>query len=120
MNVEIRTEAAQFLEKEYINGIFVAVETREGWPLLTVETDVNGSSKSANERGPSLVGSLGLPCQYKKFLPCLGCSSRPRPSKIFFPSSYIPSSLSQTGQAVVQGRLSVSKCLCCGPIFYWS
>jgi hypothetical protein len=26
MNVEIRTEAVQFLEKEYINGIFVAVQ----------------------------------------------------------------------------------------------
>ncbi len=25
MNVEIRTEAAQFPEKEYMNGIFVAV-----------------------------------------------------------------------------------------------
>jgi hypothetical protein len=25
MNVEIGTEVAQFLEKEYINGIFVAV-----------------------------------------------------------------------------------------------
>ncbi len=25
MNVEIRTEAAQFAEKEYINGIFIAV-----------------------------------------------------------------------------------------------
>jgi hypothetical protein len=35
-------------------------ETREGWPLLTVETEVNGDLKSANERGPSLVGSLGL------------------------------------------------------------
>jgi hypothetical protein len=31
-------------------------ETREGWPLLTVETEVNRDSKSANERGPSLVG----------------------------------------------------------------
>ncbi len=28
-------------------------ETREGWPLLTVETEVNGDSKSTNERGPS-------------------------------------------------------------------
>jgi hypothetical protein len=27
MNVEIGTEAAQFAEKEYINGIFVAVHT---------------------------------------------------------------------------------------------
>jgi hypothetical protein len=26
-------------------------ETREGWPLLTVETEVNGDSKSSNERG---------------------------------------------------------------------
>ncbi len=37
-------------------------ETREGWPLLTVETEVNGDSKSANERDPSMVGSLGLSC----------------------------------------------------------
>jgi hypothetical protein len=29
MNVEIGTEAAQFLEKEYINGIFVAVQAHE-------------------------------------------------------------------------------------------
>ncbi len=27
-----------------------------GWALLTVETEVNGDSKSTNERGPSLVG----------------------------------------------------------------
>jgi hypothetical protein len=32
-------------------------ETREGWPLLTVETEVNGDSQSTNERGiPWLVG----------------------------------------------------------------
>ncbi len=51
-------------------------ETREGWPLLTVETWVNGDSKSTNERNPSLVGSLVLSCRYKRFLFCLGCSSR--------------------------------------------
>ncbi len=33
-------------------------ETREGQPLLTVETEATGDSKSTNERGPSLVGSL--------------------------------------------------------------
>jgi hypothetical protein len=33
-------------------------ETREGWPLLTVETEVNGDSKRTNKRGPSLVASL--------------------------------------------------------------
>ncbi len=31
-------------------------EPREGWPLLIVETEVNGDSKSTNERGSSLVG----------------------------------------------------------------
>ncbi len=32
-------------------------EAREGWPLLTLETEVHGDSKSANEGGSSLVGS---------------------------------------------------------------
>ncbi len=33
MNVEIGTEAAQFLDKEYVNGIFVAVQvgTQPSW-----------------------------------------------------------------------------------------
>ncbi len=35
MNAEIGTEAAQFPEKEYINGIFVAVHLcREGFFIL--------------------------------------------------------------------------------------
>ncbi len=42
-------------------------ETREGWPLLTVETEVNGDSKSTNERGSSLVGSWGLSRQKRDF-----------------------------------------------------
>jgi hypothetical protein len=33
-------------------------ETREGWPLLTVETELNGDSKRTNERDPFLVRSL--------------------------------------------------------------
>jgi hypothetical protein len=37
----------------------VSRETREGWSLLTIETEVNGDSKSTNEKGPSLVGSSG-------------------------------------------------------------
>jgi hypothetical protein len=56
-------------------------EAKEGWPMLT-ETEVNGDSKSTNERGPSLVGSLGLSCRYNRFLSCLGCSSRPRTKKL--------------------------------------
>ena len=34
-------------------AIVFTIETREGWPLLIVETEVNGDSKSTNERGPS-------------------------------------------------------------------
>ncbi len=48
-------------------------ETKEGWPLLTVETEANGDSKSANEKCLSLAGSLGSSCRYKRFLSCLGC-----------------------------------------------
>jgi hypothetical protein len=62
-------------------------ETREEWPLLTVENKVNGDSKRTNERGPFLVGSLGLSCRYKRFLFCLDCSSRPQ-YKILFSSPY--------------------------------
>jgi hypothetical protein len=35
-------------------------ETRERWLLPTVETEVNGDTKSTNKRGSSLVGSLGV------------------------------------------------------------
>jgi hypothetical protein len=62
-------------------------ETREGWPLLNVETEATGDSKSTNERGSSLVGSSGSSCRYKRFCPALGCSSWPR-QKIFFPHPY--------------------------------
>jgi hypothetical protein len=31
-------------------------ENTEGWPPLTVESEVNGDSKRTNERGPFLVG----------------------------------------------------------------
>jgi hypothetical protein len=48
------------------------------WLLLT--------PKSTNERGPSLVGSLGLSFRYKRFLFCLGCSIGP--VQIIFSSAY--------------------------------
>jgi hypothetical protein len=35
----------------------VSRKTREGWPLLTVETEVKRDSKRTNERGPFLVGT---------------------------------------------------------------
>ncbi len=75
--------------------------------MLTVETEVNGDSKSTNDSGPSLVsliGSLGLSCKYKRFLFRLGCPSRPCP-KYLFPNAQ------QAGQEAVPGRLSLSLCL---------
>ena len=38
----------------------LARDTREGWPQLTVETEVNGDSKSTNERGSFLGWFVGL------------------------------------------------------------
>jgi hypothetical protein len=46
-------------------------DNREGWPLLTVETEVNGDSKSTNERGPSLVCSLGCYAGTREFCSAL-------------------------------------------------
>jgi hypothetical protein len=37
-------------------------ETRDGWPLVSVETEANGDLKS--ERGPSLARSMGSSCLY--------------------------------------------------------
>jgi hypothetical protein len=52
-------------------------DNRDGWPLQIVKIEVNGDSKSTNERGTSWVGSMGLSCRYKRLLFSLGCSSRP-------------------------------------------
>ncbi len=53
-------------------------------PLLTVETEVNGDSMSTNERGPSLVGSLGYPASTRDF--CLALAALVgRAENIFFP-----------------------------------
>jgi hypothetical protein len=54
-------------------------EAREGWPLLTVETEVDSGTKSTDERGYS----LGLSCRYKRFLIYPACSRRPS-TKYFF------------------------------------
>ncbi len=59
-------------------------ENREGWPLLNVETEVNGDSKRTNDRVLSLVGLLDSSCRYNRFLSCLGCPSHPS-TKYYFP-----------------------------------
>jgi hypothetical protein len=85
-------------------------ETRERFPLVTVQTEVNGDSKSTNERGPSLVGSLGLSCRYKRFfMPWL--LQLVQYKIIFFSPYNITIPLSPAGQAAVLGRLSLSMCI---------
>jgi hypothetical protein len=78
---------------------------REGWPLLTVETEVYGDSKRTHESGPFLTKKVGL-----------DCSTVFGPVQNFFSSPYtISVSLTpiaqQAGQAAVLGRLSLSVCL---------
>ncbi len=86
--------------------------TRERWPLLTVETEVNGDSR----------------VQMKGVLPWLVCGARHSGTRDFYPAlaalvtsvqNIFPHSrLFQfmcphrtSGQAVVQGRLSLNVCL---------
>ena len=49
MNVETGTEAAQFPEKEYINGIFVAVRTN----LMKVRRLTGSSTRGLKRLDPS-------------------------------------------------------------------
>ncbi len=59
-------------------------DTREGWPLPTVETEANGDSKRTNEKGPSLIDSLGLSCRCKRFCSALAALVGPE-QNIRFP-----------------------------------
>jgi hypothetical protein len=43
-----------------LSSCVIPKETREGWPLLTVETEVNEESKRTNEKGPFFVGLLSM------------------------------------------------------------
>jgi hypothetical protein len=85
----------------------------EGWPLLTVETEANGESRSTYERGSFLVGSR----RFKRVLSCLGLAALFGPGLNLFlllPIQHLTSFLpiaQQAGQAVVPGRLSLSMCL---------
>jgi hypothetical protein len=59
-------------------------ETREGWPLLAVETEANRDSRSTYERGPSLSGS----CAGTRDL-CLALAALVCPVKLlFFPTEH--------------------------------
>jgi hypothetical protein len=98
---------------------FVIRETREQWLL---QTQANGDSKSTKKRGLFLAVLLGLSCQYKRFLSCLGCSSRPSRKYFFLTVHYfnffVPTA-QLAGQAAVQGRLSLIMYLCFFHLSHW-
>ncbi len=74
---------------------------RGAWPLLIVETEPNGDLWSINERGPSLVGSLGSSCRYKRFYPALAALKYLFQTAHFFTLCFAIAH--QPGQAVVPG-----------------
>jgi hypothetical protein len=71
----------------------VAVRLRErggqwGWPLLTVENEANGDSKSTNERVLPWLVNGALSADTKVFLSYLGCSSRSSKKNFFHPTLF--------------------------------
>ncbi len=89
-------------------GIWIR-ETREGWPLLTVETEANGDSKSTNVRVHPWLVHWALRADTLDFLYCLSCSGQPitNISSTYTISIRIPI-VQQLGQAAVQGRLPLN------------
>jgi hypothetical protein len=95
--------------------IVVIRETREGWPLRTVETEANGGLMEYKWRLSFLgwFARIVVPVWEIFILPWLLWSAQ---YKIFFSSPYTFSLLyvliaQQPGQAVVRGRLSLNMCL---------
>ena len=82
--------------------------------LLTVETEVNGDSRSTNERGPSLVLRCVRCTGTRDVCPALVAVVGPVRNMYFLTvqhfSSFVPFSR-QAGQAVVLGHLSLNVCL---------
>jgi hypothetical protein len=95
-------------ERNGCAGLNSGGETREGWPLLTVETEVNGDSTRTNERGPSLVGSLGLSCWYKRLFVLPWPSTNQKIFRTIYYFNYFVPIAQKVGQAAVVGRLSQS------------
>ncbi len=90
-------------------------ETREGWPMRTVETEANGDWKSTYERGPY----TWLVCWARRagtidFCPALVALVSPVQNiislTIHYFALFVPIN-QQTRQAVMPGRLSLNMCL---------
>ena len=89
-------------------------ETREGWPLLTVETEVNGDSKSTNERALYWLVRWACRAGTRDFCSVLAALVGPVQKIIFLTVHYFNAFVpiaQLAGQAAVLGRLSLIDCL---------
>jgi hypothetical protein len=88
-------------------------ENKEGWPLLTLETEANGDLRGTYKRGSFLCWFVGLvtPVQEIFVLPWL---LSPVQNIVFLTAHYFTSYgfiAQQAGQAVVPRHLSLNRCL---------
>ncbi len=81
---------------------------------VTVQTEVNGDSKSTNERGPSLL-HWACRADTRDFCPVLTALVVAVQKNTFFLTVdyFIPCvPIQQAGQEVVLGRISLIMCIC--------
>jgi hypothetical protein len=95
-------------------------ETRVEWPLLSVETEVNGDSKSTYER--VLPWQLCLSCRYTRDFCSALAALVSTVQNIFFLSehyfNYLVLIAQQARPAAVLGRLSLGMCLWKSHLFF--
>jgi hypothetical protein len=65
------------LDQDVLDILRTNQRDQRGWPVLTVESEMNDDSKSTNERGPWLVGTLGSSYRYKRLFPALAALVSP-------------------------------------------
>ena len=116
--VSVRTETFFFSFRGHPSCTYCcifSIGTREGWLLLTVETEANGEFRKyiLYERDPSMVGSLGSPNRYKRFLFFLGCYCRPTYKIFFYSSKTISLHLSPSPSKLARQSCSVASPLIC-------
>ncbi len=112
--MELETNAKSALLVNFWNlytVVFVTREAREGCPLLTVETGVNGDSESTR---PGLF-RRACRASTRNFCPALAALVGPVQNIFFLTvhhfNSFVPIA-QQSGQAAMLGCLSLSMCLC--------
>jgi hypothetical protein len=92
-------------------------ETREGWPLLTGETEVNGDSKSTITIIGVLPWLVRWPCRVRTRDFCVALAALVGPvqnifSSILYHFNSFVHIAQQSGQAAMLVRLSLGLCPC--------